>query len=282
MAKKKSQAVEPEEAMIEIDPETGSAPGAEVEKPQEEDRRFSKVESDIEVEVAEEEEEEVEAPKPREDEKDKAQVAAFEALIRKIEGIQVGGQQVTLPVKDPEESEEEFASRFNEEVFKDDPYGNVSKAVDRRTRKLLEEQVAPLLGSIMEDAFENQVFRLKNDAEEGEIFKTYEDEIKKILKTLPPAQQKNPQVLKRVFENVKASHINEIIDLKVKAQLGKTSPEKGPSKRPPLTEGGSSMVPGNGAKKTIRIPASELDQLQRQASRMGVDVAVLIERRKAR
>jgi hypothetical protein len=282
MAKRKAA---PEEETVEVNPDTGMTPEQEEERK----IKFEQVPQDpfeIEVEEEGEEEKEVEAPEKPKDESSSATMKAFDALIDKIEKIQVGNspQPTQLPTREPEESEEEFAKRFNEEVFKEDPHGMASKLVDRKTRKILEEQVAPLLGSILEDAYENQIFRLKNDSEEGEVFRMLEEDVLKILKTLPPGQQKNPQILKRVYENVKASNVNQIVDLKIKKALeGKKEPEKSnSSRRAPLTEGGSSLVPSNGGAKTIRLPASELAALQNQALRSGVDISVLLERRKAR
>jgi hypothetical protein len=177
-----------------------------------------------------------------------------------------------------EETEETFGKKVNEDIFKDDPYGIISKAIDRRARKIVESEVGPILGSIMETAMENAEFRLRNDAKDGGIYEKFEPEVKRILKTLSPAQQKNPQVLKAVFDKVKSDHVDEIIEIRI-AERSKEKKSSLPGKRP-VSEGASTVMPSSSSSGTrVMIPKKEMEELRAKAGRLGMDVKELIARR---
>jgi len=231
--------------------------------------------SEIEVGVEEEEAE----PEARSSSSDKAILDGFNMLRDELRSR--GESPAPTPVPVQGETDEEFDKKVNEELFKENPAGMLKKAINREARRIVESEVAPILGSIMEDAFNNAEFRLKNDERDGPVFKRFEPEIKKLLKTLTPTQQKNPQVLKAVFDKVRSDHVEEIVEMEIERREkrpAKPSASGAPPRRAPLSEGGSSVQPSSGYRQ-VMVPRSELAKLQKQADQMGVDVEVLVERR---
>lgn len=272
MAKQKPK---PEEELEEV--ELGAKPA---ETP--EDESLTEIPSSgIEVQEEEEVEEEVEAGEAEKG-KDTSSQAILDGFNMLRDELRSRGETPpALPVKAEEETEEDFKARVNEELFKEDPYGILSKVTDRRTRKIIADEVIPILGSIMETAFGNEEFKLRNDEKDGPIFKKYEDEIRKTLKTLTPAQQKNPQVLRAVFDRVKSLHVEEIVEMRLEErekERGRKVSSPGVSRKAVVAEGGSTVIPTNG-KTRVMIPKSELERLKRVAAREGVPVEVLVERR---
>jgi hypothetical protein len=234
--------------------------------------------SEIEVEEAEASEEEVEEKPSEPDGTAKAMLDGFNMLRDELRSRGEAGQPAPAPVQG--ETDEDFDKRVNEELFKENPAGMLKKAINREARKIVETEVAPILGSIMEDAFNNAEFRLKNDEKDGPIFRKFEPEIKKLLKTLSPAQQKNPQVLKAVFDKIRSDHVEEVIEMEIERR-GKGSPKvssSAPARRAPLSEGSSSVQPSSTSRR-VMVPRSELAALQRKADQLGIDVEVLVERR---
>jgi hypothetical protein len=231
--------------------------------------------SEIEVQETEPEVEEGEEPEQkRNDPATEAILQGFNLLREELRGRD-SAPVVAAAAAAPGESDEEFGAKVNEELFKDNPYGTLQKAIKREARKLLESEVGPMMGTIMESAFENAEFRLKNDERDGPVYRQYEDEIKKTLKTLTPAQQKNPQVLKAVFERVKSLHVDEIVEMKVAEKMKGKAPAAVPRK--PVSEGGSTVMPSSGAKR-VMVPKSQMERLRKLAGQQGVPVEVLVER----
>ncbi len=275
MAKKKQEAkAEPQEEMEEV--------LLDEEKKDPDDDGLKEVpSSEIEVEETESEEEEVEEEEgsPRTDPTE-AILSGFNMLREELKNR--GEAAPALPAKEQGESDEDFSKRVNEELFKDNPAGIIDKAIDRRARKIVETEIAPVLGSIMEDAFNNAEFRLKNDEKDGPIFRKFEGEIRTMLKTLSPSQQKNPQILKAVFERVKTLHVDEVVDMEVERRgkkAGSSPASSAPARKAPIGEGGSSVMPGSSSGRRVMIPRSEMEELRKRANQMGVDVSVLVERR---
>jgi hypothetical protein len=233
--------------------------------------------SEIEVTETEAETEEAEEGEPgKKSDNTDAILAGFNMLRDELKNRSEA--PISAPPKEEGESEEVFGKRVNEEIFKDDPYGVLKKAIDRQARKIVETEVGPILGSIMEDAFNNAEFRMKNDEKDGPIFRKFEPEVRKLLKTLTPTQQKNPQVLKAVFDKIKSDHVDEIIEMRME-EKEKVKPSAQPqTRKSPVAEGGSSVLPSSGLKR-IMIPKSELETLRKKANQLGVPVEVLVERR---
>lgn len=233
--------------------------------------------SSIEVSETETETEETEESAPeKKDASTDAILAGFNMLRDELRTR--GEAPPPTPVKDEGETEEDFGKKVNEEIFKDDPYGIIKKAINREARKIVETEVAPILGSMMDSAFENAEFRLRNDEKDGPIYRKFEPEVKKLLKTLLPSQQKSPQVLKAVFDKVRSDHVDEIIDMREEARGTKLHAPAATARKPPIAEGGSSVLPGSTTRR-VMIPKSELETLRRRANQLGVPVEVLVERR---
>lgn len=281
MAKKKAEQPEPaaNEEMVDI---TVAADDEEIDRAQ----GLHVIPGvDIEVQEVEAGVEEVPAGEP---EPSSAPDATVEALLKGFEGLQkaLGERQATPAAAEvapatPEESDEDFEKRVNEDLFKDNPAKVLKNATERGAKKVLRDEIAPLVGSLLESAFENAEFRLKNDKKDGPIFDRYEADIKALLKTLPAGQQKNPQVLKAVFQKVKADHIDEIIEQEVQARAKPSTATAEPARRRPIGEGAGSIA-APATKPTVRLPASELEAIKHRAAALGIDYRELVARRSSK
>lgn len=229
-----------------------------------------------EVEEVEQEavEEEVEEEPEKKDSSNEAILAGFNMLKEAL-----SGRSEPAPViqKQEGETDEEFNKRVDEELFKENPSKVLERAIDRKARRIIETEVAPVIGSLMETAYANEEFRLRNDSEEGEIYKKYEKEVKDLMRTLTPAQQKNPQVLRAAFDRVKSLHVNEIIDMKVEARERARKPA--PAKKTTIGEGGSSVMPSGSTPRQVVLPKKELAALKHRAAVLGIDYRELLARR---
>jgi hypothetical protein len=235
-----------------------------------------------EVEATEEEVQQEEVEAPKEEKGDGGVGAILEGFNMLREELRSKGEAPPPAIaREPGETDEELAARFNEEIFKENPFGVFSKAVDKRARKIVEEEVGPILGSIMESAFENAEFRLKNDPQDGPIYLRFEGEVKKTLKGLTPAQQKNPAVLKAVFERVRSIHSKEIIDMEVERRLKEAGKKQPAAARKPVGEGGSTVLPsaspGTGGRRVL-VTKKRLSEIKTRAGQLGIDYKELLAR----
>ena len=178
------------------------------------------------------------------------------------ERLSAGG---AAPAPAPVEDEEAFWKGVEEGLFDKAPREALKKAVDRQAKKLIRDELGPLLVSQMESAFENAEWRLRNDVKEGEIFAKYEKDVYAELRKLPPFSQKDPRMLKEVYTRVKGMHLDEIIEERSK-KLKETTEEvaKPTASRPRvLMEAGTTHPSGIPTKKALYITTAEDARRQR-------------------
>lgn len=201
-------------------------------------------------------------------------VDGFQFLQEKLTASGVP-QQAPAPVDD----EEAFWKNVEEGLFDKQPREVLKKAIDRQARKLVRDELGPILVSQMESAFENAEWRLHNDAREGEIFATYEKEVHARLAKLPGMQGKDPRALRDIYMQVKAEHVDDILAAREKAQEEKKKAVAAPRLRT-LMEAGT-QHPAAPAKKQVFITKAEAAR----AKRLGIsnkDFLALKEGRKER
>lgn len=116
----------------------------------------------------------------------------------------------TAPQK-PGESDEDFKKRINESLY-EDPYANLEAWGQRR--------FGPVVQQMMDRNLQMQRQIMRLDPEKGKFFAKYEKEIDKELSNLPPQMRYNdPDVLTKVYKNVVAVHLDDIVEERVKAQI---------------------------------------------------------------
>jgi hypothetical protein len=163
------------------------------------------------------------------------------------------------------DDEETFWKGVEEGLFDKQPREALKKAVDRQARKLVRDELGPLIVAQMEAAFENAEWRLRNDAKEGEIFTLYEKEVRAELSKLNPVQQKDPRELKNAYLRVKAAHVDEIIEARTsKASEQATAAARKPaSAKPAVLMEGANAHPGAAPKKKVFITRAEEARIKR-------------------
>lgn len=170
------------------------------------------------------------------------------------EKLSAAGVPAQAPVPDDEET---FWKGVEEGLFDKQPRDAIKKAVDRQARKLVREELGPLIVSQMEAAFENAEWRLRNDAKDGPVFTTYEKEVRAELARLNLVQQKDPRELRAAFLRVKSNHVEEIIAERMLAeQIAEPAPKK-PAAKPAVLMEGAAAHPGPQPKKQVFITRAE-------------------------
>jgi len=162
------------------------------------------------------------------------------------------------------DDEEAFWKGVEEGMFDKQPREALKKAIDRQARKLVRDELGPLIVSQMEAAFENAEWRLRNDAKEGEIFTRYEKEVRAELAKLHPVQQKDPKELRKAYLFVKSNHLDEIMEER-EQKRNATAPETrraAPAKPAVLMEGAAAH-PGSAPKKKVYITSAEAARIKR-------------------
>jgi hypothetical protein len=194
----------------------------------------------------------------------------FEFLKEKL--TSAGVPQAPAPVDD----EEAFWKGVEEGLFDKQPRDVLKKAIDRQARKLVRDELGPILVSQMESAFENAEWRLRNDAREGEIFTAYEKEIKAKLAKLPGLQGKDPRALRDIFMQVKAEHVDDILASREK----KRDEEKKTttSARPRTLMEAGTQHPAAPEKRKVFITKAEAAR----AKRLGMSNKDFLELKEAR
>ena len=178
------------------------------------------------------------------------------------EKLSAAGVPATPPA--PVEDEEAFWKGVEEGLFDKAPREAIKKAINREARKLIRDELGPVIVGQMESAFENAEWRLKNDAKEGAIFEKYSREVYAELKKLGPVQQKDPRELRKAYLSVKAAHLDEIIEERVQAAPAPAPKPAAPARRV-LMEGGGA-TPGPQPKKQVFITKKQ----QAEAHKKGM------------
>lgn len=154
------------------------------------------------------------------------------------------------------ESEEEFRERIKNEIY-DDPVkaleGVISKKLTPEIRRLAQNNL-----------YHSRKY-LEIDPEKGDNFKKYQKEIDSVVQKMGnDAKLGDPEVYQKAYQQVMASHIDDIVSDRVKKALEEqgSSKERGdgiPSDGGSYHESGLQSPPPNGKKKQ-RIRITEEDR----------------------
>lgn len=180
----------------------------------------------------------------------------------------------------PVEDEDKFWEGVEQGLFDKAPREALKKAIDKQARKLVRDELGPLIVSQMESAFENAEWRLRNDAKDGEIFRTYEREVYAELHKLPPLQQKDPRALREVFARVKGAHVDDILDAREKARAEKKveTPAPRSAVRPAVYMAGDGTHLSEPPKKKVYLTRAE----DARRNRLGMTVKDFLELKESR
>lgn len=185
--------------------------------------------------------------------------------------------QVQQPVQKPQESDEEFQKRLNEDLFGQNSYNVLKEAVQRI--------VGPMVGNLGGATMKQAKTLMKLDPQKGQIYQKYENDIDAFIQTLPADAQSNPNVLEYAYNQVVSNNLDTIIEQQVQAKLEQgntpevnttTTTVNGNAVPPPVGPGVSSVnKPAN--KRTVYITAAEERSLEKQSDMMGIPVDKLRE-----
>lgn len=164
-------------------------------------------------------------------------------------------QQMPYPVQKQGESEEEYAKRFNKEVFGKDPY--------KIMKSMVQEQLKPI---VIQSNYQIQQLK-RQQMKSDPIVSKYEDEINQRLMMLPPDQRVSPGAYEFVVQQVKVSHIDDIINEKVEAARNETREEVQRSRGNNLETNYNRQAP---RKKQVRITTEQERKIQTMVNR-GLD-----------
>ena len=112
-------------------------------------------------------------------------------------------QQPANVQQQPGESDEEFESRLERELFAE---GKSGKAIKEAVARYTGAQTGQLMGML--SAQNKKLLAL--DGETGPIFNRYRSEIEKVVSELPEQQQNHPQVWEYAYNQVKDKHKGEL------------------------------------------------------------------------
>jgi hypothetical protein len=207
-----------------------------------------------------------EAPKePEDDNRVSMTKEEFEELRKKTdiasripELIQQFGnasRPVNIPPQQKHESEEEFATRLETELFKP---GNAARVIREAVDRISKPQVAALASVVTQQARK----LLEVDPEKGSTFKRFQKDIDAVVANLPPETRSNPavyewaynQVVQKNSPSLEEERINAAVEKRL-AEMGistdgndgpnRTNASKQPQGRSPsfFAEGGSRTTP---------------------------------------
>jgi hypothetical protein len=189
------------------------------------------------------------------------------------------GEQQDQPVQQPGETDEEFAKRFEEEVFKP---GKALSLIQEAVFRTAARPFNQLVGITTEQSKQ----LLKLDPVEGPVFTQYEKEIESMKRKLPIAEQNDPKVYQKLLGQVKAVHpeanqaqFNQAVEQKVQEtlrSLGIDPSAPKPKSKPTFTESGGARGGGGTAppgKRRVYVKESD----RREAMRLGIDIRTYME-----
>lgn len=172
------------------------------------------------------------------------------AIAQALKDMRTSPQQVVreaMPQQGPQESEDAFKLRFNEQFY-NDPYNTMMEF----QKKKLAPEVQRIMASNMQ--LSRKLAAL--DPDRKDTFGQYIAEIDDFVGRLNPEQKLyDADVYTKAHDAVIARHVNEIIDRKVKEAVGgKQQPVAG---KPAFSEGGSAPRPATGPRTTIVLTPKE-------------------------
>jgi len=131
----------------------------------------------------------------------------------KAQGRQQASQQpANIPQQRPTETDEEYAKRVEEEMFKP----GRTLAIMRET---IGKEVAPVIQNLQNITVQQGRRLLELDPDKGTYFKKYKNEIDEFVRGLPPVQQMTPGVYDFAYDRVMATKQDEIVAEKVNATI---------------------------------------------------------------
>jgi len=119
-------------------------------------------------------------------------------------------QQQPVNVGKPEESDEEFYARMENQAFVPGQFGKVMGEVQKRT-------LAPVLGQYSGIILDQAKKLMRVDPDNGALFRRFEGEIEREVERIP-GQYRHPKVYEEVFQRVLLKHQPEIIKETIEGQ----------------------------------------------------------------
>lgn len=166
----------------------------------------------------------------------------FNLLSEQMKKTNTNQNPVNIAPQRPSESDEEYAKRFEEEMFK--PGAGL-----RAMRELVGREVAPAFQNLQSITVQQSRRILELDPDKGGYFKKYREEIDETVRNLPPEQRLNPGVYDWAYDKVIASKQGEIVEEKVQSRIDKLVEEKVKAK---LKELGVEEEGEEGEEKPVR------------------------------
>jgi len=155
------------------------------------------------------------------------------------------------PAQKPGETREEYAKRFNKEFFGTSSYDVFEDAVKRVVSPYvsqLQQSVATVNRNLYKDDF---------------IYSKYKDEVEGKISALPADQQAHPGVVEWAIKQVKAEHIDDIVEMKINEKLESiqqqtpAQPARNVNNKATFVEGGGTVGAGGGDNKPKAITKAE-------------------------
>lgn len=103
-------------------------------------------------------------------------------------------QPINVPLQQPQESEEEFAKRIEEELYKP---GGAAKALREATNR----QLGPLVGAFQSEILSAKKELLQHDPELGAYYKRFKDEVEQRVQATP-RNQWDGEIYRRALKDV--------------------------------------------------------------------------------
>jgi hypothetical protein len=182
-----------------------------------------------------------------------------------------------MPAKAPGETDEEYKARFNKEFFGTDSYAVLQDAIKREVTKIVDPKLAAVSQSV--SAVNRSLY--KDDF----VYKTYKDEVEQMVASVPAEQRNHPGLLDWAIKQVKANHVEDIIELKLNERLAAV-----PAVQQPVGSAKATFVEGGGTRSTVmerkQTPITKAEAavadvyIQRGLSRDDAIAKVLRDRRK--
>jgi hypothetical protein len=156
------------------------------------------------------------------------------------------------PAMKPGETREEYAKRFNKEFFGADSYTVLEDAVKK--------MVTPYINQVQQSVATVNRALYKDDF----IYKTYKDEVEGKIAALPADQQSHPQVVEWAIKQVKADHVEDIVEMKIQEALAAQQAAPQSNSQPSQSNPRASFVEGGGATSTTQRKVTPITRAEQQ------------------
>jgi hypothetical protein len=204
-----------------------------------------------------------------------AVVAGLEKLAEKLKPA-----EAQAIAQAPGETEEQFVARLKVDLFDETKVGPT-------LREAVLRYMGPVLQQQNNDAFATQQKLMELDPETGPTFKRYKAEVLTYLRTNFRGYETSPRALELAFQQVRASHVQDIAEELAQTRLaelrkaeGLDEKEKPAARRPMGLEAGSAGGTTGVATRRVTVVVTPNDE--REAESRGVSPEVVARQRARR